>query len=837
MKHLTWFPEAGQPHSESSAGKASQGRGSGALEVFAQDVRFSLRVLFKSPGFVAVAVTTLGLAIGANALVFAVMNALVLKTLPVPHSESLFAVERQDEILSYPNYIDLRDRNRSFAELATFTMMGSVLDKGKDAAQAYVAQTSGNYFDVLEVRPYLGRFYHAADERGPNSAPYVVLTYAYWRTRFEGDPGVIGRTVFVNKHPLTIIGVAPQGFQGALPFFPPDYFVPLVDAPEVNGWDGLTDRGNRWIMEAFGHLKPGVTTAQAVADLNRVEAFLEKTYPREVTHKRFTLSRPGLAGNLVGQGGGAFMAGMTLLAALILLAACANLGGLFAARTADRAHEVALRLALGSSRKRILWQRMTEAILLGLAGGVAGLALSLMLLRRLAIWQPLPSIPVHIPATPDAKVYVVALVLSLASGVLFGLVPARQVMRADPYGIVKAGSSARLGHRLTVRDVLLVIQIAICGILVTSSLVAIRGLLRSMHADYGFEPKGVMLASIDMSAAGYQDQVVPAMQRRMIDAMEEIPGVERAATINVPPLGLGGSGRTNVFSEQAPDLQASHATAMPFLFPTSPGYFEASRTSLLIGRVFDWHDDAHAPRVAVVNREMARMLFGTPDKAIGGRFRLADGTLVEVIGVVENGKYQSLTEPLSPAVFLPNEQRPWGQTTLVVRSRRDPTELAAAMRQKLHELDPAMAVNIQTWTDLLRFALLPARISAVSLGVLGLMGALISLSGIFGMAAYSVSKRMRELGIRVALGAQRWEVLRVVLGRTLALLAIGSAAGLILGVLASEVLAHVVYQATARDPLVLAGVVAAMALLGLVATWIPAQRALALDPLVLLREE
>jgi len=801
------------------------------------DLKVALRQLKKSPGFTFTAIFTLALAICANALVFAVLNALVLRPLPVPHAASLHEAERQGEVaISYPNYLDMRDRNRSFESLAAYGMFGSVLDKGNDAAQATVAETSGNYFDVLEIRPYLGRFFHAADEHGPNSAPYIVLSYAYWQTRFEGDPGIIGRTVLVNKHPFTVIGVAPKDFHGAILFFEPNYYVPIVDAPEVNGWDGLTDRGNKWLLPALGHLKAGVTPAQALDDLNGVEAYLEKTYPKVMDHRSIALSRPGLMGSFIGKPTTEFMASLMALAGLILLAACANLGSLFAARAADRSREVALRLALGSSRNRILRQLFTEAILLAVAGSAVGLAGSLLLLHRLALWQPFPSSTLHIPATPDVKVYVVALALAIVSALLFGMVPARQVLNSSPYEIVKVGATARMGRRVTVRDALLVVQIAICAVLVTSSLVGLRGLERALHADYGFEPRGVMLGQVDMSAAGYSDPQVPAMQRRMIDALETIPGVERAATINTAPL-TASPDRKSVFPEQAPDLQAAHAAALAFYFPASPGYFEASRTMLLAGRDFTWHDDLTAPRVAVINREMARILFASPAEAVGRKFRIDDGTLLQVVGVVEDGKYFSITESQAPAVYFSSQQRPWGQTMLVVRAQTDPAQLASTMRRKLKELDSAMAVNIQTWTSVLDAALFASRVATVSLGIFGLMGALLSVTGIFGMAAYSVSKRLRELGIRIALGAKRREVLAAALGRALALLGIGSAAGLGLGILATRVLAFVVYGATPRDPLVLAGVVAAMALLGLIATWIPAQRALSVDPVLLLREE
>jgi predicted permease len=523
---------------------------------------------------------------------------------------------------------------------------------------------------------------------------------------------------------------------------------------------------------------------------------------------------------------------------LILLAACANLGSLFAARAADRSREVALRLALGASRKRILRQLLTEAVLISLVGGAAGLLGSVVLLRRLSMWQPFPGASVHLPVTPDAKIYVVALVLALVSGFLFGIVPVRQVLRADPYEIVKAGPTGTAGRRITVRDVLLAVQIAICAVLVTSSLVAVRGLVRSLHSNFGFEPRNTMLAATNLVMAGYSVDKVPAMQRRMIDAMETIPGVERVGLVNnYPPLVYAAGSRANVFTEEATDLRPSNAAAMPYHYDISPEYFHAAGTTLLAGRSVSWHDDNNAPPVAVVNRWFAGRIFRSVTNAVGRYYKMQDGTRVQVVGVVEDGKYLSLTEDQQPAMFLPFLQAPSSVSYLVVRSTRDPQQLAAAMRSKLRELDAGLPVATQSWNSLLEVVLFPSRVATVSLGVLGAMGAMLSITGIFGMAAYSVSKRRRELGIRIALGAQRKEVLEAALGRAFKLLALGSAAGLFLGLLASRVLAFIVYQATPRDPVVLAGVVLVMLLLGLLATWIPAQRALSLDPMKLLREE
>jgi predicted permease len=816
-----------------------QTAGGNSINTFKQDLRFSLRVLRKSPGFTITAVLTLTLAIGANAVVFGVLNALILRPLNVPQAERLFVIQHGSDVAShsYPDYLDLRQRNQSFDDVAVFAIGQSGLDAGKDPSNVWQYETSGNYFDVLRIRPYIGRFFHASDEHGPNSAPYVVLSYAYWHSHFQDDRTVVGRVVRLNKHPFTILGVAPPGFQGTILFFASDIFVPIVNHEQLYGDKNLKARGIHWMFEMVGRLKPGVTAAQATADLNSVDSYLKKSYPKEESNDPYTLARPGLHGDYLNGPTRAFLTGLMLLAGLILLAACANLGSLFAARAADRSREVALRLALGSSRNRILRQLLTESALLSLAGGVTGLVASILLLRRLSVWQPFPRFPLHVPVSPDAGVYLVALVLALMSGVLFGIVPAHQILRANPYEIVKAGSTGVFGRRITVRDVLLVVQIAICAVLVTSSIVAVRGLMRSMHSNFGFEPRNAMLVDTDLTTAGYSGERVPAMQRRMIDAIQAIPGVDSVGSVNYPPLEPPGTWQGLVYTDTTEDLSPSNAAADPNMFNISPDYFRASGTALLAGRAFTWHDDTNAPRVAVVNREFASEILGSVPDAVGRYFKLRDGARVRVVGLVEDGKYANLTEGQKPAMFFPLLQSPASWIWLVVRSSRDPQELAAAMRSALRDIDPGMALAIRPWSTELGGTLFPSRMATVSLGVLGMMGAMLSFTGIFGMAAYSVSKRLRELGIRIALGAKRKEVLQAALGRPLRLLVFGSAAGLVLGLLATRVLAYIVYQATPRDPLVLAGVVLAMSLLGLVATWVPAQRALSVNPLVLLREE
>ncbi len=809
------------------------------LESILADVRFALRQMRRSPGFTIAAVLTLALAIAANAVVFAVLNALILRPLNVPHAQSLYTVEHgayKDEGFSYPDYLDLRDRSRSFDGLTAYILAPVGLDTGRNPSQAWTYEVTGNYFDAMGIQPFLGRFFHNADEHGPNSAPYLVISYAYWHSHFQEDRGVVGRVVQVNKHPFTILGVAPQEFRGTLLFFSPDLWVPMIDQEQVQGMKVLDKRGMREIYMVLGHVKAGVTPAQAIADLNSVGTYLETNYPKVDADMTFSLARPSLAGDLLGPAVKGFMTGMMLLAGLILLAACANLGSLFAARAADRSREVALRLALGSSRRRILHGVFTEAVLISLVGGALGLLGSVALLRELSAWQPVPEYPLYLPVNPDAHVYLVALLLALASGFFFGAVPTRQILRTNPYEVVKAGSSGIIaghtGRRITVRDVLLVVQIAICAVLVTSSLVAVRGLVRSMHSNFGFEPQNAMLVDTGLSMAGYSGDRIPAMQRRMIDALATIPGVKSVGLVSQHPLG-GGLSSEDVFTDQTTDLRTSNAAANAAIFEISPEYFHAAGTTLLGGRALSWDDGKNAPPVAVINQLFARKIFGSPDNAIGRYYKMEDGTRVQVVGIAEDGKYYQLTEDPRPAMFVPFLQRSSSLTCLVLRSNRDPQQLAEAIRSKLRSLDGGLPLTIQTWTQGLDIALFTPQLATVALGVLGGMGAMLAITGIFGMAAYSVSKRLRELGIRIALGAQRKEVLQAALGRPLKLLVIGSTAGLVLGLLAAKVLAFIVYQATPRDPLV----VLAMLLLGLVATWIPAQRALSVNPAILLREE
>jgi predicted permease len=808
------------------------------IEVVIRDFIYAFRHLRKSPGFTITAVLTLALGIAANVVVFSVMNALIFRPLNSPQLRNLHRVAHKHDGWdgqSYPNYLDYRDRNKSFnGMIAQYGMSIAGLSRGTYVRKTWGYDVSGNYFDVLGVQPELGRFFHAEDERGANSAPYIVLSDRLWRGQFNADPQIVGSIIGVNKHPFTVLGVAPASFHGIELLLWPDYWIPIVNEQQIEGWDFLRDRMVDGVS-MFGRLKPGVTAGQAADDLNRIARDLRREYPTVNEGLDARLIEPGLMGD-GGQAIRAFLTGIMVLALLVLLATCANLASIFAARAAERSRELAIRLAIGSSRWHILRQLLLEAVLVSLTGGLAGTAISIFLLAALSRWQPFGDMPERILVSPDLRVYVFALTLSLATGLLFGLIPGRQIWHTDAAQMMKTGSTAVAGfRRFSLRDLLLTVQIALCTLLITASLVALRGMVRSLHAPLGFEPQGAMLAEMDLDMAGYGGDTALSFQRRLVEEAERSSGVSSAGTINFTPMSGWGPRGLPVFRPGTVDLRPSNSVFGTRIYSISPDYLPAAGTRLLTGRSFTWHDDAKTTQVAIVNETFAQRLLGHAP-AIGERFQL-EGKLLHIVGVVEDGKYYSLTEDPEAAVFLPIAQYEQSNTTLVVRSRLQPPEISSVLQTLITNIDPNVPYTVRSWPDALASVLFPARAATMSLGIMGCLAVMLAITGIFGMAAYSVSKRMKEFGIRMAVGAQRIQLVRTALGGPLVLLLSGSAAGLLLGVLSSRLLAQIVYLATPGDPLVLCGVILAMAMVGMLATWLPARRALTINPAKLLRDQ
>jgi predicted permease len=803
------------------------------MEDLLLDIRYALRTLRKSPAFTVVATLTLMLGIGANVVVFGVLNAVLLRPLEVSEPQNLYQIRLKPWTsgkaltTSYPAYDDYRQRNTTFSGLAGYNgFTGGRLRWDNTVRNVSGYSVTGNYFDFLGVQPQLGRLIQSADNRGPNSAPYMVLSDSLWRTTFNADPGVVGTKVQLGKDPFTVIGVAPAQFHGTEQFRWPDYWIPVVNDVDPKY---LQDRKGR-PLTVLGRLKPGVTPERAAEDLSTIAAQLAREYPTTDTGVPLRLVRPGLQGDARDVVRG-FLFGVTGLALLVLAAACANLASLFAARAADRNRELALRVALGASHWRLVRQLMTEALVVSTLGGAAALVTASLLLGALNRWQSPP--PGQVAVSVDARVYLAALILTIVSGLLFGMIPARQVWQSSPLQAMKSGAVDSTPRRgLSLRDLLLGAQIAICTLLVTASFVAVRGMVRMLHAPLGFQPQGAMIAEMNVSEEG--DAPLETKKKAMLEAVRSIPGVTVAGTVSKVP-STGGLRGIPVFPPWTTEFTLNNSVLEPYGLTISPAYFEAAGTRLLSGRDISWHDTAQTPHVAVVNATFSRNMWGDAP-AIGQRF-IVFGQLREVVGVVEDSKYNEIAETPPPAFYLPFSQYGQANTTFVVRSQRPQNEMAIELERTLNGFAPDAPITVQSWRDAMAGALFPSRAAATGLGIMGLLAAMLAVTGIFGMAAYNVSRRMKELGIRVALGARAKHVMSAAVGRPIVLLGVGSFAGLLFSVFASRLLGQIVYQGNPRDPVVVVGAVLTMALIGLVASALPALRALAVDPSKLMREE
>jgi predicted permease len=802
------------------------------------DVRYALRGFRKTPAFTLVTVLSLALAIGANGFVFAVLDTVVLRPFEVRDLQNLYQIRygprRSGSNLttSYPAFQDLRQRNTTFSDMIGIYAYSEASLGGRDGGpKLRGVAVSGNYFDMLEVQPQVGRLLHGADERGPGSAPYVVLSDALWRRVFNGDPTVVGTTVRLNEQPFTVIGVTAASFHGTERFGWPDYWIPIVN--NLGGAEYLHSRDGRAVL-VIGRLKAGVTPQQATADLDAITAQLAQEHPQTDKAVSVRLIRPGLMGD-DGQGIRRFLYGVNVLALLLLAAVCVNLASAFSARATDRRRELALRVALGSSRMRLVRQLLTEALVVTVIGGAAGLAGARGLLAALNRWPAsLGSGYERLDLHLDPRVYLAGLALTVAGALLIGMVPARQAWAGSPLQWIKNGPAEPARRRFSLRDVLLVAQIATCTLLVTASLVAVRGMMRALDgSSAGIKPQGVMLAATDLPEGLEGDRALET-QKEMIEAVRNLPGVTAVGAVRETPMSWPRR-VIPVYRPGTTEFTPENRVLTTHVYPTSPEYLRAAGTVLLAGRDVSWPDTKEAPPVAIVNETFARTMWAQT-QAIGRHFILR-GRLTEVVGVVEDGKYHDLMESPEAAAFVPLSQDAASAVVLVVRSSLASKELATTLRRTLGRVQPNVPVTLRTWPEALERVLYPARAAAFALGVMGLFAVMLAVTGIFGAAAHTVSRRVRELGIRVALGARGAQVVLAAVGRPAVLLGVGSALGLLSAVFARRLLARVVYQADPGNPAVLVGAVLTMALIGVSGCVIPALRALAVDPSRLMRDE
>ncbi len=811
------------------------------MDRLALDLRLALRRLRQNPTFSAVAVLTLALGIGANTAIFSIINAALLRPLPVAHSAELVSVNetiggRTFPALSIPNYRDLRDRNTVLSGLAAYRFLPASLGLPGGSQRLWGYLVTGNYFDLLGVRALRGRVLRPDDDLRPGGHPLAVVTYACWRNRFGADPDIAGRTVKFNGMDFTILGVTPPEFFGTELYFAPEVFFPMMMQKQLEGGGGYLDErgaGNTFIV---GRLKPGVNMMRAEAGLNSVARGLAREYPRDDAGMKITLTRPGLAGSYLRGPVIGFAAALFGVSCLVLLVACTNLAGMLMARAADRRKEIALRLAVGAARGSLVRQLLTENLVIAILGGAGGTLLALWIADALAAWHPPTDIPLVIAAAPDARVLLFALLVSVLTTLLFGLLPALQAARTNLVAALKNEAiSERLRH-WQLRDYMVATQVALSTVLLVCSVLVVRSLRRALDAPIGYNPREAVTASFDLNIQGYSEERGRQFQRRLLDKVRAIPGIRSAALIDWLPLTLNISSDA-IYIEGQPIPKATEAP-IAYDFSVSPDYFRTMQTRILQGREFDARDKQDGPRVAVVNQAFVDRLMhgGNP---IGKRFRTSpEGKPTEIVGVAEDGKYFSLAEERSPAYWAPLEIWYSANASLVARTRLSGMQAVRLIEEAARDLDPALPLySAGTLLERLDLPLFPARMAASALGAFGVLALVLAATGIYGVMAYAISRRTREIGIRMAIGANRSQVLAIVARRALLLFGSGIAAGLVLALAAGRFLEQILYGVRPADPATLAIVLLLMAAIASLACWIPARRAMRINPITALRQE
>ncbi|HXW08689.1 MAG TPA: ABC transporter permease [Vicinamibacterales bacterium] len=813
------------------------------------DLRYAFRLLRKSPGFTAVAVLSLALGIGANTAIFSLVNVVLLRPIPVQEPARLAAVFMTDQRnpgnlpLSHLNYKDLREQNQVFTDMAAFAFTQVNWSRGTASEQIPIQVVSGSFFSVLGAQPAIGRGLRPEEETAPT--PVVVLSHGFWERSLGSDPAVIGSQLTLNRTPFTVVGVAPKGFTGTILGADPDGWVPMSmhDVVQPN-FDWYEQRRGLFLF-AFGRLKPGVGVEQAATNLRTVFAQLEQAYPTD-NKGRSAGAVPFLDARLnpFGQGGAQVVQISLILMSvvgIVLLIACGNVANLLLARATRRRREIAVRLALGAERLRLVRQLLTESVVLSALGGTLGVLLAYWLLDALIAADLQLPLPVGDEVSVDARVLGFTALLALATGLLFGLAPAMQASKPDVVPVLKnelvpAATGRRgIAALLSLRQVLVVGQVALSLTSLVAAGLFLKSLQHAQGVDTGFETDSVLVMNVNLGREGYTPERGQLFYRQAVERIGGLPGVRHAAVAQNPPL-AGGIARS-VFPEG--EETTTQDRILVQVNSVGPGYFEAIGIPLQRGRAFTEADAPAAPLVVVVNETMAERFWPGQD-AIGKRFRFfGDDDFTTVVGVARNSKYNGVVEDPIPFIYQPMRQNYTPNATLHIRAQGSAAGLASAVRAQVLEIDPTLSVfNIRTLRQQVSQSLAPLRINVVVLTTFGVLALLLASIGLYGVASYSVVQRTREIGVRMALGADASNVLQLVLARGLILVGAGVAIGLALSILlASLIPADLLPNVSARDPWTFAGTAALLGAVALVANFIPARRAARIDPLVALRTE
>jgi predicted permease len=806
------------------------------IEDVLRDLRYALRTLSRSSLFAVTSILSIALGVGVNALVLSVVNGLVFRPLPVTDPSSLVFVERDGGIPahSFPAYRDMRDRNATLDGMAGYRITRMDVDADGTVAREWGYLATGNYFDLLGVVPAAGRLLQRSDDDAAGASPYAVLSYEYWQSRFAGSESIVGSSIRINRLAYTVLGVAPPGFYGTEVFYRPAIWVPMAMQAQIeigNPWLENRNTMNTWVI---GRLAPGVSVAQAEANLTAIERQSAEEAGQPTNSPPLKLTRPGLVGDAGGAPARAFGIGVLLLASLVLVTACVNLAGASAARAADRQREFAIRLSIGAGRKRIYRQILTETVALAIAGGAVGMLATMVLAQALSAWQLPFAFPVRVDVRPDVRVFALVFLLSLAAGLVFGLAPARLAARMDTNAALRSANGIQRA-RWPVRELLVGLQVALCLLLVTACLTSVRSLDRFLNMPIGFEPQDLTIASFDLSLAGYERAQGESLQRQAFERAGALPGVDNAAYASSLPLSQNWSSSNVYVNDELTPVTSELPLAAKYA--VSPGFFATLRTRIIDGRELEWSDNAEGRRVAVVNEAFVRQILRTTE-GVGREFRLGrGGPAIEIVGVAETGKYQTLTETDTPTVFAPILQDYNGTTVLLVRSTLPTAGLGDELREIVAGIDPTMPLSgVESAERILDGVLLPMRAAASALSGFAALAVMLAITGIHGLVAYAVSHRRREIAIRVAVGAPGARILRLLVARVAGLVAAGILAGLMLVVAARGVLQNIVYGASPTDLATILVAAIIFAVIGVAACWAPVRTALRLDPRAVLHE-